>query len=176
MFKEGLIRLVQHLFNLFLFDLPILSMFKTSIYRIVFDIGQRSYVSYGSFLLNPHFNKGAKLQIGSDTGIENGCHLDYSGGLFIGNHVWVSEYVFIATHGHIVDGIGLKKEQPIFFSPLIIGDDSWLGANCIVLPQVKRIGVGAVVGAGSIITKDVPDYAIVAGNPARILRYRMNET
>ena len=53
----------------------------------------------------------------------------------------------------------------------IIGNDVWVGANSVILPGVK-IGTGAIVGAGSVVTKDVPEYAIVVGNPARILKYR----
>lgn len=54
-----------------------------------------------------------------------------------------------------------------------LGSDVWVGANAIILDGVS-IGDGAVVGAGSVVTKDVPDYAIVAGNPARIIRYRFS--
>ena len=56
-------------------------------------------------------------------------------------------------------------------NPPIIGNDVWIAAKSIVFQGVK-IGNGAVIGAGSVVTKDVPDYAIVAGNPARIIRYR----
>ena len=56
-----------------------------------------------------------------------------------------------------------------------IGNDVWVGRKAIILPQVN-IGNGAVVGAGSIVTKDIPPYAIVAGNPAKIIRYRFDET
>lgn len=55
-----------------------------------------------------------------------------------------------------------------------IGHDTWIGHGAIVLPEVK-IGNGAVIGAGSVVTKDVPPYAIVVGNPARIVRYRFDE-
>jgi virginiamycin A acetyltransferase len=56
-----------------------------------------------------------------------------------------------------------------------IGNDVWIGQNAIILPGCRRIGNGAVIGAGAIVTKSVPDYAIVAGSPARILRYRFDE-
>lgn len=57
---------------------------------------------------------------------------------------------------------------------IVVGNDVWLGARSIILSGV-RIGDGAVVGAGSVVTHDVPPYAVVAGNPARLLRYRCNE-
>ena len=54
---------------------------------------------------------------------------------------------------------------------IIVGDDVWIGANATILPGVK-IGKGAVIGAGSVVTKDVKEYAIVAGVPAKHVRYR----
>ncbi|MEM9144769.1 MAG: chloramphenicol acetyltransferase, partial [Pseudomonadota bacterium] len=52
-----------------------------------------------------------------------------------------------------------------------VGHDAWLGHNVVIRPEIK-IGIGAVVGAGTIVTKDVPAYAVVVGNPARMIRYR----
>lgn len=60
------------------------------------------------------------------------------------------------------------KERP----PLHIAGDVWIGARAIILPGCKRIGHGAIVGAGSVVTKDVPDWAIVGGNPAKIIKMR----
>lgn len=59
-------------------------------------------------------------------------------------------------------------------TPCSIGNDVWIGANAIIMPKVK-IGNGAVIGAGAIVTKNVPDYAVVVGNPAQIVKYRYNE-
>lgn len=69
----------------------------------------------------------------------------------------------------------VPKENLPDYVPLIIGHDVWIGWGAIILPGCRRIGDGAVVGAGSIVTKDVPDYAIVAGVPAKVLRYRFDE-
>lgn len=55
-----------------------------------------------------------------------------------------------------------------------IGHDAWIGANVVILPGCRRIGIGAVVGAGSIVTHDVADFTIVAGNPARTIRERLS--
>jgi len=63
------------------------------------------------------------------------------------------------------------EKQPGHIS---IGHDVWIGDNVVVLPNI-RIGNGACIGAGAIVTKDVPDYAIVGGNPARIIKYRFSE-
>ena len=55
--------------------------------------------------------------------------------------------------------------------PVLIADDVWIGARVIILPGV-RIGTGAVIGAGAVVTKDMPDYSVVGGNPARVLKMR----
>lgn len=61
------------------------------------------------------------------------------------------------------------------YEPLKIGHDVWIGWGSIILPGCRRIGDGAVIGAGSIVTQDIPDFAIAAGVPARVLRYRFDE-
>lgn len=69
-------------------------------------------------------------------------------------------------------GSGVVAADTIESTPLWIGHDSWLGAHSIVTPGCQHIGVGAVVAAGAIVTKDVPPFAIVGGNPARLIRMR----
>lgn len=69
--------------------------------------------------------------------------------------------------------IGMQGNLPK--SELEIKDDVWIGTRAIILGNVRTIGTGAIIGAGSVVTKPVPDYAIVAGNPARIIRYRTKE-
>lgn len=68
-----------------------------------------------------------------------------------------------------------KKESDIERTKLTIGNDVCLYHNAVILPSVNRIGDGAVIGAGAVVTKDVPDFAIVAGNPAKIMKYRFSE-
>ncbi|MDR0232173.1 MAG: CatB-related O-acetyltransferase [Dysgonamonadaceae bacterium] len=67
-------------------------------------------------------------------------------------------------------------ENQIDYSQLIIGNDVWIGADAIILPGCKFIENGAIIGAGSIVTKDVPAYSIVAGNPAKVIRMRFSES
>ena len=90
------------------------------------------------------------------------------GKLTIGNRVSIGPKVcIILTSAPNASKIrGLLKEKPRFVT---IQDDAWIGAGAIILPGVT-IRQGAVVGAGSVVTKDVPPYAIVAGNPARVIR------
>ncbi len=70
--------------------------------------------------------------------------------------------------------LGTIPSDSIQDRPLTIGHDAWIGANAIITPSCDTIGIGAVVGAGSVVTKSVPDFAIVAGNPAKLIRYRFD--
>lgn len=73
--------------------------------------------------------------------------------------------------------LGYAKKDAVVRSNINIGNDVWFGKSSLVLPRVRRIGDGAVIGAGAVVTRDVPDFAIVAGNPAKVIRYRFsNET
>ena len=81
--------------------------------------------------------------------------------MFIGGgHKFDNPEVYIGAEGNMPD------------TPLEIGVDVWIGARAIVLPGCKRIGAHSIIGAGSVVTHDVPDYAIVGGNPAKVIRMR----
>nr|WP_255122738.1 hypothetical protein [Rhodococcus sp. 14-2470-1b] len=70
----------------------------------------------------------------------------------------------------------VDRSRDVDRTACVIGHDCWIGANSIILPGCRSIGIGAVIGAGSIVTKDVPPFAVVAGNPARVIRYRFSHT
>lgn len=79
----------------------------------------------------------------------------------------------ITTHPALYDPrLGVVEENTLVDALLIIEDDVWIGHNAMILPGCKLIGRGAVIGGGAIVTRDVPPYAVVAGNPARLLRHR----
>ncbi|RZK25435.1 MAG: acyltransferase, partial [Flavobacterium sp.] len=92
----------------------------------------------------------------------------------IGKYVMMGPNVIIYNSTHNYD----KIDKPMIFQgnrhskPLKIEDDVWIGTRVIILPNVSRIGTGSIIGAGSVVTKNVPDFAIVGGNPAKVLKYR----
>lgn len=108
-----------------------------------------------------------KLRIGSGTVIGNGAILDARRGLTIGSNVNFSTGVWIWTLQHDHNDPGFAAVG----GPVVIGDDAWVSCRCTILPGV-RIGRGAVVAAGAVVTKDVPDFAIVGGVPAKVIGMR----
>lgn len=88
--------------------------------------------------------------------------------VYIGNHVMFGPNVTISVTGHPVDP-ELRKTGTQFSFPVRIEDDVWIGAGAIILPGVT-IGRNSVIGAGSIVTKDIPENVVAVGNPCRILR------
>ena len=113
------------------------------------------------------FITGGDIRIGDNTAINRFVYLDGRAPLSIGNNVNISHYVKIQTLTHDpqnCDFVCLVK-------PVRIDDHVWIGTAAIIMPGVT-IGEGAVVAAGSVVTKDVPPYVIVGGNPARYLKDR----
>jgi len=94
--------------------------------------------------------------------------------LRVGDELIMGEDVLFQGGIHKYDrlDIPIGKQGGGTKSILEICDDVWIGARAIVLPGCKKIGTGVIIGAGAVVTKDIPDYAIVGGNPAKIIKYR----
>lgn len=110
------------------------------------------------------------LKVGERSQVGWHCLLDARGGLEIGNNVVIASYCKLISGTHDInsnDFIGMVKKT-------IIKDRAWICTSAIILPGIV-IGEGAVVAAGAVVTKDVPDFCVVAGNPAQIIKKR-NET
>lgn len=115
------------------------------------------------------------VSIGDNTGIGAYVHMWGSGGIYIGNNVLIAAHCCITSLNHNYNNTLIRDGQ-IIKRKVIIEDDVWLGYNTIVLPGIK-IGKGAVIGAGSVVTSDIPPYAIAVGNPAKVIKYRnINKT
>lgn len=128
--------------------------------------GQFKYIQQGegSFTLA---GDASQLSMGEGSHIKSGTFIECSGGVHIGRHFHVGRglTIFSVTHDW-KNSDKIPYGDRIIQSTVEIGDFVWIGANVTVLPGVK-IGEGAIVAAGSIVKWDVPDFAIVAGNPAR---------
>lgn len=120
---------------------------------------------------NVNIEKGAfispGLSVGDNSGIGVNCVI--SDQVFIGSNVMMGPDCLFYTRNHKFAKVQKKYLGYTEIKPIIVGDDVWLGARCIILPGVK-IGRGSTIGAGSIVTKDVPPYSVSAGNPAKVLK------
>lgn len=114
---------------------------------------------------------GIAIEIGSGTSIAGSCVLSAVSGIRLGRSVLLARNVYIADHMHAYEDVGVPVlDQGITrVAPVEIGDGAWLGQNVVIMPGV-RVGRGAVVGANSIVRDDVPDFAVAAGVPARVIR------
>lgn len=117
----------------------------------------------------------SKLYIGERTYIGEYNNIRASGGVIrIGNKCSISQHIsMIASNHSTVLGIDISSQKwDESKTGITIGDDVWIGANCVILPGV-HIHNGAVIGAGSVVTKDIPANAIAVGNPAKVIKFRV---
>lgn len=118
-----------------------------------------------------HFGWGSEIIIGNDSRIGPNCQLPSN--IRIGADVMFGPDVLVVAQNHRYNSIEtpmrLQGNMPPY--PVTIEDDVWVGARVIILPGIT-ISKGAIIGAGAVVTKDVPSYAICAGNPARVIKYR----
>lgn len=110
------------------------------------------------------------IQIGDFSELGTNCIIQSN--TFIGNYVIMGPDVKIYTKNHKFESLDIPIQlQGHTSEKTVIGDDVWLGANVVVLPGVT-IGKHSIIAAGAVVTKDIPDYAIAGGIPAKVIKYR----
>ena len=129
-----------------------------------FSIGKRSVVESFSCINNAV----GDVVIGDYTRI--GLHCTMIGPVTIGNHVNLAQGITVSALNHNFDNTQLRiDEQGVNTSAIVIDDDVWIGANAVITAGV-HIGRHSVVAAGAVVTKDVPEYSVVGGVPAKVIR------
>ena len=129
-----------------------------------FSIGKRSVVESFSCINNAV----GDVVIGDYTRI--GLHCTVIGPVTIGNHVNLAQGITVSALNHNFEDMRLRiDEQGVNTSEIIIDDDVWIGANAVITAGV-HIGRHSVVAAGAVVTKDVPEYSVVGGVPAKVIR------
>lgn len=112
------------------------------------------------------------IEIGAHSYIGPNCTLFGAAGIEIGESALISPGVVITSHQHTYAHRDVEmRSQPLRFGRVVIERDVWIGANATILPGV-RVGEGAVVGAGAVVTRDVPPRTVALGVPARVVRER----
>lgn len=134
--------------------------------RIFKRMGKNVNIEHGAF-----FGSGEDIEIGDFSGL--GLRCSVSGPLSLGDNVMMGPDVLIFTQNHNFENtdVPMIRQGNTEKRKVAVGNDVWIAARAIILPGVT-IGEGAIVAAGAVVTKDVPPYAIVGGNPAKVIKYR----
>lgn len=160
------------------------SLLKKLYNRVVFSGGKirglfwSLFISSGPGLIimeNCKLLSPDKIEVGKDVFINHNCSFFGGGGIKIGNNCIIAPYVSLITNNHIY----MDLERPIddqgyILKPINVEEGVWIGLGSIILPGVT-LGKGSIVGAGSVVTKNVPPYSIFAGNPAKEIKTRLSE-
>ena len=149
--------------------------FKNWFFCVYLGVKGPIHAAHGVAIYKGEINPDAYIHIAENVTFGPNVRIDFSGGLVIESYVTISDGAHILTHNHVIaDATRLWQEQGIIFVPLTIGRGAWIGTSAIVLPQVRTIGDGAIVGAGCVVTKDVEPFSVVGGNPARVIGWRQS--
>lgn len=148
---------IEYMINDILPHIPIWRIRKLYLKGIGMKIGKNSFIMKSNYFLSPWL-----ITIGNGSHINRGGTLDGRGIIEIGNNVSISHGVKLITGGHNIR----HRNFPGIYEKIKIEDYAWLGVNCVILKGIT-IGKGAVVAAGAVVTKDVPEYTIVGGIPAK---------
>lgn len=139
-------------------------------YKKRYGLGENCFVGY-DVILHRHHYKNSKIVTGKKCGISEHVDIDYTGGFVMKDYAWLSEGAKILTHNHEIEYSSNDLSKGCILTPLIIEDKVWVGARSTILPGVKSIGRYASIGACSVVRHPVPPYAIVVGNPAKIVGF-----
>jgi maltose O-acetyltransferase len=167
------VRVLNYLTNHVVNRIPSFTV-RTMWYRRVLglDIGRGSGIHLGCkiWFYGPGQIRRAGVRIGRNVRVNRDCTLDVREGLVIGDDASISAEVFVLGAAGRVDG-GRSREES---RPVVIEEHAWIGVRAVLMPGVK-IGRGAVVGAGAVVTRDVAPLAVVFGNPARAVGTRTED-
>lgn len=153
------------------------------VYTLFFRYSPRPFHSYRAFILRcfgARVGKGVHvyprvriwapwtLDLGDECGIANGVELYSQGRITIGYRAILSQGTYLCTGTHDYT----KAGHPLYTKPIVIGDRVWVAADCFIHPGVT-IGAGAVIGARSVVTRDMPPWMVCAGHPCTPLKERI---
>jgi lipopolysaccharide O-acetyltransferase len=155
--------------------------------RLPFDIRNKRFIDLGSCLTTgvgcrieafPTIKESKKiiLKFGNNIEINDYVHIAAGSWISIGNNVLIASKVFISdiNHGNYTSDnqdspLSIPKERNLSTNPVIIEDNVWIGESVCVLPGV-RIGRGSIIGSLSVVTKNIPEFSIAVGSPAKVVK------
>lgn len=141
---------------------------RNSCYKYVLKgMGKDCNICDGVTIIHPE-----NLTLGERVSIHEYCLIGATGEITIGDYVAVASHCILVSEDHIfLDKTKYIKEQGIKPKSININSDVWLGSRVTVLGNTQ-IGKGSVIGAGSVVTKDIPEYSVAVGNPCRVVKKR----
>ncbi len=161
-------KIINSLFNKIVYGIGTLRAFFWGLF--LKQIGSRVDIMAGVIIMSPQ-----NVSIGHDVLLNKDTKIGGQNGVKIGNYVMLSYNVNLVSENHAYQHPELPiKKQGYFGGPIEIESDVWVGANAVILPNVK-IGRGAIVAANAVVTKDVEEFAIVGGVPAKVIGVRENK-
>jgi len=146
-----------------LYTLLVFSIRKVKIRKLQF-IGKNVKIWKGVIIHSPD-----KVSIGSNTGVGDYVVMWGGGGIEIGENVLIAAHSVITSQGHAIDADIFREST--FMSKVVIKQNVWIGAGVLIMPGVT-IGESTIIGAGSVVTKDIPANVIAIGSPAKIVKNR----
>lgn len=135
-----------------------------------YHTGKHCSFQYGVMFIFEHKTIG-KLTIGDHIIFARDVDIDITGDLVIGDGVKFSENVKILTHNHELDYTQIESDHGLIETPLAIKDNVGIGARAVIMPGVSEIGRRAMIATGAVVKKQIPPYAMVMGNPARVVGF-----
>lgn len=142
---------------------------RQTAYAERYHAGENLMVENNVFIARHHYLLG-EISIGNNVYLASNVHIDYSGGVTIEDDVQITNGCIIETHAHCFHGDWTKSKKDFTTNHLIIKEGAVLGTKSVILSGCSYIGINARIGAGAVVTKDVPDYAVVVGVPAKVLK------
>ena len=143
---------------------------RNKAYSERYNAGKNLQVEYDVNISRQHYLNGSIL-IGDNVLLGKHVFIDYTGNLIIKNNVRITNGVIIETHHHAYHSDPTVSKKNIVPTELIIEEGVVIGSRAIILPTCHYIGKYTRIGAGAVVTKDIPDNVIAAGVPAKVIRY-----
>ena len=144
---------------------------RTSAYQKQYGFKYKCNIGHNVIIQQHHYIN-AIIDIGRNCHIRENSDIDYTGNLILGNNVDISEGTKILTHNHSTGMDKSDLDKGCILTPLTIQDNVWIGVRAIIMPGVNEIGRGAIISADSYVNAKIPPYAIVMGNPAKIVGFK----
>lgn len=133
--------------------------------------GEKCFIGK-STTIKADFSEKSFFQVGDNFGCGDSCFFGCAGGIKLGNDVMMGQNIRFHAQNHLFSDTSVPmSQQGTTEKGITVGDDCWFGSGCVVLDGVS-IGKGCVIGANAVITKDIPDFSVVVGNPGRIIKNR----